>query len=195
MRKLQSSAPEYRKICQEFVFLIREALKKAPKKGDQNFYSHLANNYLVNSDLKIMRPLAKENWPVEFSWLSASPGLYWPVMTRSLYVRSIFDSPFIATPLYFGYAVVSGELKRTAFYVAELLFNQSQVVIDPLAYLNEVKPDYYLGCRVDKKDLEKYLRENVDPLESLASRRSFSRWELRHKASHHASFMDYDLGW
>jgi len=194
MRRLQPS-PEYRKVCQEFIFLIKEALKKTPKKGSPKFYSHLVNNYLVDSNLKIMRPLAKENWPVEFTWITVSPETCWPAMTKDLYIRSVFGSPFISAPLYFGYAVVSGELKRTAFYVSELLFNQSNVVIDPLAYLNGVKPDYYLGCRVDKKDLEKYLSEGSDPLESLVSRGSFSRWELHHKASHHASFMDYDLGW
>lgn len=175
--------------CEETTFLLRKIIRIISNKiggsshycskfGNQSFYSIRTNQFLMENCLDTLLSLSEYKWPDEFMYLVISNK-----ETSYSYINSVLSPPFISLPLYFGYAVIDGQLKKTSFFV----INDNQV-IDPISVMNRVKPEYYFGSTVNKVDLEKYMVTFDDPLESFVNRikavKPFSRY------SHHASSSD-----
>ena len=175
--------------CEEITFLLKKIIRIISNKagnsshyyskfGNQSFYSLQANIFLMNNCLDVLPPLSRDKWPDEFKDMIVSH-----TKSSYSYVNSVLSPPFINLPLYFGYAVINGELKKTSFFV----LNDNQV-IDPISVISRIKPDYYFGAPVNKIDLEVYLHTFNDPLESFVNRIKLTKCSYRY--SHHACSSD-----
>jgi len=175
--------------CEEIADLLKKIIRIISNKkgnsshyyskfGNQSFYSIQTNQFLMENCLDALLPLSEDKWPNELKDM-----IVFHTKTSYSYVNSILGPPFISLPLYFGYAVVNGELKKTSFFVSV-----NNEVIDPISAMSKIKPSYYFGTTVNKTDLEVYMCTFNDPLESFVNRRKASKPHSRY--SHHASSSD-----
>jgi len=149
---------------------------------------------------EIFLPLPKENWPKKFLELEKNyePSMTWPHYSMYNYTNDVCMPPNIPYfLLYFGYAVYQDKLVRCPFFVVfhlteqlinnETLMLPQEFVIDPLASLNGITPDCYVGMPISKEEienwffsrgrsgnpLENYLKQKIDQEETKRRRASY----------------------
>jgi len=175
--------PIIRKKTYEKLKSILEAATddiKAKKRND--LYGLDAHQYLINHAWEIMFPLEYSEWPEEFHKVHFTKKISWPSETTSSYIMKVILPPFINSfSLCFGYAILGEELIKTSFFImADISKYQSitqGMVIDPLARLNEVEPDYYIGCGVEKSIIDDFVFLKKNPLEKFANNETEKRYK------------------
>lgn len=142
--------------------LIRNANIAIMNGGGDQFYSIAANNYLINNFVPA-RPLEENFWPNELKNLLEKKRYQWPNVTESVYLASVNYLPFIRYDwLRFGYALIDGHLKKTAFFV-----NESGNAIDPIAFYSGYNPELYFGANITRANTE----SGCNSLEDLVQKR------------------------
>lgn len=135
---------------------------------------------------EVLLPLPKNEWPDKFSELQRNydKDMKWPQYAMYNYSNDVLAPPFIPSSLlHFGYAVVNDVLIRCPFFVilqmvdhdvdGKTLAWPESFVIDPLADMNGIHPECYIGTTVDEEDIVNWLHNRgrfINPLEAYASR-------------------------
>jgi hypothetical protein len=173
----------------------------------QNLFNTETHLYILKHGWEILIPAdKKEEWHDKFQAMTYDSMMKWPQTTTYNYIMGVLAPPFIPSSiLHFGYAVLEDKLIRSAFYVVQNMVDYQVMpqgmVIDPLAFIQGVKPSFYVGCSVDKKDIESFLmnRKNPkNPLEEYVRRTNQKEHEKRIYDSHIEGYflqMNYQPDW
>ena len=196
--------PAVRKRMYEQVEkLMDQAASDIYSSQEKGLYSLAVHHHLQRHAWEIMFPLGREYWPNNFCGYLCDPSLPWPQATSYSYCMDVTCPPFLSHGyLMFGYAVLGGKLVRTTFFSVETIVKYQimpqAMVIDPLATHHGIVPEYYLGCRVDRCDIDNLLISRENPLESFVKRIN----EKQHKERLYNSYMEaynlqmaYEPGW
>lgn len=196
MKKDYQKAEVRRDMYEELHRLMEEAHQIISDKKGGHLYDSLTHIYLMRNGWEIMFPLEKERWPnMFFEKIVIDYALPWPQYATYAYIMNVLYPPaFSPYSLYFGYAVIDGKLVRTAFFTIETIVKYQimpqAMVIDPLCFAHGITPDYYIGCPVEKQDIEEGLLSRKGPLELFVKRKSEQELADRLYNDH---IMVYDL--
>lgn len=194
MKRNYEESEVRRKMYEELNSLMEEG-RRIILEDNNNLYNLQTHCYLTENAWEIMFPLKKESWPNKFNEFLADDNLPWPQGSTYSYAMSIICPPFINfNSLYFGYAVIAGKLIRTTFFAINIIVEYQvlpqSMVIDPLCLAHKIEPEYYIGCCVEKKDIEKFIFVKKNPLEVFVERKK----EQEHKERLYDTYIEaYNL--
>jgi hypothetical protein len=151
--------------------ILMEKVRAAIVAGSRDFYSLPAHDYLARNAFEIMFPLPEAEWPPLFKASYYDYHLPWPQGTVFAYAMDVMVNRSALPMLRFGYVVTyDGRLLPATFYATERLTRHQDMpqgmVIDPLAVVKGMLPEYYIGCEVDQYDIENYPITHKHPLET-----------------------------
>lgn len=146
----------------------------------QHFYNLPTHQYITKEGWELLFPLEKQNWPERFSNMERNydPELMtWPGFTTYCYTMDVAAPPSIPSVLlHFGYAIVDGKLVRSTFFVVQQMVGYQGwpqgMVIDPLAEIHGIQPAFYVGCNVPMEEIEHWMFNRRNPLETYVDRKN-----------------------
>ena len=137
---------------------------------------------------EVMLPLPKDDWPDKFIELKKNydSNMKWPQYAMYNYSNDVLMPPFIPSSLlHFGYAVVNDLLVSCPFFVVfemvdhdvegEIIAWPESFVIDPLAEMNDIHPEAYIGIRLEYNFIANWFMNRgkyLNPLDAYISQKS-----------------------
>lgn len=177
--------PDVRRNMYKELNLLMEKGERAIRNGNgADLYNLETHYYLMKNAWEIMFPLKRESWPSKFNEHLADENLPWPQGAAYSYIMSVLCPPFISSfNLYFGYAIIAGKLIRTSFFAIDTIVKYQimpqGMVIDPLCLAHNITPDYYIGCWVEKQDVDNFMILRKNPLKLFVERKNRKEHEER----------------
>lgn len=162
------------RMYEQLSALMEKAEKEIENKRILGLYPLGSHRHLMELGWRLLLPLSKDKWPESFKKIPVNLATAWPNQATVLYFTDDLVSGDIKiNQLYFGYAVVSGELRKASFFVTnepdKSIFCEA-AVIDPLCVESGVNPDYYIGCSVEQEDFDNLPLATMSPLERFVDR-------------------------
>lgn len=162
----------------ELDALMESGVGLLRKDGGKNpdLYKEDTHLYLMEHGWKLLFSLEEKQWPENFRKLKYDSVFVWPMYSAYCYLMDVICPPLIPhVLLHFGYAVLGDRLIKCAFFVVQRMVDYQimpqGMVIDPLAIRSGKKPSFYVGCPVDKEDIENFLIKKKGPLELHVERK------------------------
>lgn len=173
-----------RDMYKELNRLMEKGKQTIRDSNGADLYNLETHCYLMKNAWEIMFPLKRESWSSKFNEHLADENTPWPQGSTYSYIMSVLCPPFISSfNLYFGYAIVSGKLIRTTFFAINTIVKYQLMpqgmVINPLCLAHNIKPDYYIGCLAEKKDVDDFMLLRKNPLELFVGRKNRQEYEKR----------------
>jgi hypothetical protein len=171
----------------------------------KNLFNIETHVHIIHNFFEVLLPFEQQKWPAKFKAMNYDSFTQWPETTAYWYTTDVISPPFISPQtLHFGYALHDDKLIKSAFFVIQNFWDYKYpqgMVIDPLAHMNNIKPEIYVGCTVEKEDIEAYRmnRKNpINPLEAFVRRKNQKAHEERIRNSEEEFYhtqMTYEPGW
>lgn len=174
---------------------ISKILRGEKEEEKSKYYNLSTHSYIRRNCWEILLPLDKEEWSKTAAELNLNyeESMPWPNFSTYCYSMDVVCPPNIPFRcLYFGYAVMEdGSVVKTAFYHWYKMVNYQimpqGIVMDPLADMKGIKPRYYIGCSVDREDIEGFIHSRkINVLERYVERKS----KKEHEERLHDSYME-----
>ncbi|MCC6520470.1 hypothetical protein IT403_00590 [Candidatus Nomurabacteria bacterium] len=179
----------------KFIELMKDARDHIYDNDEEskNFYNSQTHHYIEKQAFELCFPLEKEKWPQKFQNMERhyEQFMIWPNYSTYCYIMDVVAPPLIPSSLlHFGYACVDNKLVRATFFVVQQMVKYQEwpqgMVIDPLALMYNIQPEFYVGYSVPKEDVQNWMIDRKNPLELYLQKKS----EKEHEDFIYRSYME-----
>jgi len=189
------------KLEQYFNLLVSD---DSPEKKEKtkHLYNAETHVYIIHELFEIFLPI--EKWSGKLKELSHDSLIPWPGGTTYFYSMDTVLPPNIPSGwLHFGYAFLDDKFVKTAFYglqtIVDFQLCPQGVAVDPIAINHGIKPSFYIGVTINKKNIENFLlTKKGNPLETFVNEENKRKHEERIRDSEREFYhtqMTYEPGW
>lgn len=162
-------------VMEESYQLLCSEKEDERREKTQHLFNTSTHVYLTNNAWEILLPLKHEKRGPKFQEMKYDSLMKRPQAATYCYTMDVIAPPSIPSGiLHFGYAFLDDKPIRSAFFVVqgmvEYQIMPQGLVIDPLANQHGIKPSFYVGCSVDKEDIQNFLFSRINPLEAFVQK-------------------------